>query len=443
VIRSPADKSQTGGQRRVALVIGNANYPLSPLRNPLHDAEDVKAALEGYGFRVMAGADLTLNAMRQQIATFVDGLRPGDVAFFFYAGHGMQIEGRNLLVPVDYDTRSENQAAAHCVEFDDLQRQLERSPARMSILVMDACRNNPYRSVRGWGSGMALSEAGLGSYVAFSASPGQVASDGPDGRNSTFTKNLLRVLQQPPAVSQLFRRVRDGVWQDSEQRQVPYINDQLIGDFDFAEVPQDGLPQGASQVASQAAADAAQTLLESGKRLFHAGKCGEARERFELAIRSDPRNAFAQNAAGMAYACDGLHAAAIERFQMAIRLDPAMAAAYLNRGVSYMTNGQYALAVEDFTWAIEQEPQTGAYYARRGKAYFFVRQYGAALADFNRAIELNPADSDAFYGRGQLHLRLGEYRDAVNDFDRAMALKPGFREAAADRADAEKRLKPL
>ena len=169
---------------------------------------------------------------------------------FYFSGHGIEIDGENLLVPADFplskyrSCRPSSKAAAF--PFVDVQHALEQSRASLSIFVMDACRTNPYRgNARAWDQGgPAPVEAGLGSYVAFAASPGQTADDNSGERNGLFTKFLLKALQQdPPPLSQVFRQVRDMVYEASGKRQRPYLVDQMIGDFCYSlEVPPDRRP---------------------------------------------------------------------------------------------------------------------------------------------------------------------------------------------------------
>jgi Flp pilus assembly protein TadD len=378
--------------------------------------------------------DLSLSQMQQSIAKFVGGLQKGDVALFFFSGHGMQIDGENFLVPVDFTARLASDAKESCVRFDDIQRSLEKSAAGLSIMVMDACRVNPFRGTRGLVVGMAPVEARIGSYVAFAASPGQTADDNSGERNGLFTKYLLATLRQPPPLSQLFRVVRDEVYKASRQQQMPAIQDQMLGDFFFA-------PPVAVAAAPPLPARTTVDLLEQGKTLFAQNKCAEALEYFDRAVRADPENAFAHNVAGLAYVCQNLQTSAIRSFNTAISLRPDLASAYLNRGSVYMTAGTYKLAVMDFNWAIDQEPQNSLYLTRRGQAYFGSRQYDEAMADFERAIELNSSDAEALYGRGQVRQRLGRYREAVEDYRAALERRsnlPGVKESLAA---AEQQLK--
>jgi tetratricopeptide (TPR) repeat protein len=384
-------------------------------------------------FQVITGGDLPLAGMQEVIQKFVAAIRAGDIVFIYYAGHGMQVNGENLLVPVDFSAPVESQAANACIKFDDLQRRVESSSARLSVFVVDACRNNPYRRGREWGKGLAMAEAGLGSYIAFSASPGQTADDNPDERNGLFTKFLLRGLTEPPPLSQVFRNVRDSVWVASQERQRPFIHDQIIGDFLF--VPDKPVAQSATESPD------VEQLLEEGKRLFHAAKCTESLERFDRAIRLVPANPFAQNAAGVALSCQNRQSEAIQRFSMALRLQPNMASAYLNRGMVYANSGQYDLAIEDFTWAVEQEPANATYYVRRGKAYFNIRKYQEAVGDFTRAIMLNDADAEAYCGRGRVRQRLGDYAQALGDFDLALARNNNLPEALRGRSQVLERVK--
>ncbi|MBV9506121.1 MAG: caspase family protein [Acidobacteriia bacterium] len=425
----PQSNASAVRSRRVALVLGNTEYPANRLVNPAHDAEDMKAALERMGFRVTAGTNLGLRAMNERIQQFVSDVQTGDVALVYFAGHGMQVDGENLLVPVDFAESMESSAKSHCVRFDELQHSLEKSAARVSILIMDACRENPYHRTRSWGRGMAPVEAGLGSYIAFATSPGSTASENPTERNGLFTKYLLQTLRQPPPLSQLFRTVRDEVWTASRQQQRPYIEDQLIGDFNFTE--QAGAAASATNSGLQQPGTP-QDLLENGRLLYQQGNCAGAVQSFDRAVRLVPENAFAQNAAGMAYACQNLQNQALERFNMAIRLQPDMASAYHNRGVAYLMAGRYELAAEDFTWAIEQDPGTSTNYVRRGEAYFASRKYMEAAKDFSRAIDLNPADAEAYHGRGQVSQRLGKYQEALSDYNAALERRPGFFEASRD-----------
>jgi uncharacterized caspase-like protein len=435
---TPAAVADSGAiKRRLALVIGNAAYERQPLVNPIHDAQDMKTALERVGFAVTYAADLSHQKMESQIAAFTRSLKGGDLALFYYSGHGMQIDGENLLVPVDFVLQSEAASKEHCARFNNVQRMLEQSGASLSVLVMDACRTNPFHRTRDWGRGLAPAEAGLGTYLAFAASPGQAADDNPEERNGLFTKYLLESLQQPPPLSQIFRRVRDAVHVASNRSQTPFVQDQMIGDFLFtqaaAPAPSPQQPGGATPAAAG--------RLQEAMRLYHQGNCQEAARLFDLAVRANPENAQAQNAAGLAYACQKLYTQAIPKYNMAIQIDPTLAAAYHNRGVAYMITGSYQLAKEDFDWAVQEEPTNSQNYTKLGEAQFRLREYEDAVKSFNQAIALNAADAEAFHGLGQVLQRQGKYVDAIIAYDDAIKRKASFTEAIQDRDNAAKRLR--
>ena len=426
--------------RRIALVIGNANYPGHKLANPVHDAEDVSAALERVGFTVSLGKDLSKRAMQDQVAKFLGSLRDGDVALFYYSGHGMEVDGENLLVPTDFPQAMPQPKEAKAASFplEDVQRSLERSKAQLSIVVMDACRSNPYRrNTRAWDQGLAPVDAGLGSYIAFAASPGQTADDNSGERNGLFTKFLLKELAQPPPLSQVFREVRDEVYDASGKRQRPYLVDQVTGDFSFRALAQVQAPAAPAPVAPVPQPPA---LMEEGLRLYRQGKCDEALKVFDRAIRESPQDPFAQNATGVAYVCLKQYSLAIPRFDMAVHLRPSFAEAYLNRGAAYSAQGRYELAVENFDWAVEEEPWNPVFFTRRGQANFNLRKYDEALADFDRAVELNPAGAEAFHGRGQVRERQGHYAEAVDDFRAALERNTNLIAAKQDLERVSKRL---
>jgi tetratricopeptide (TPR) repeat protein len=420
-----AQEPETG--RRRALVIGNKAYPQNPLLNPVNDALDMQAALRALGFTVEIRADAPLAKLREAAQTLARSLKPSDVGLFYFSGHGMQIDGRNLLAPVDFTARTETTAREACLEFDDVQDRLERSPAALSILIMDACRNNPFLRTRSWARGLALVEARLGSYVAFAASPGQTASDNVEERNGLFTKYVLAKLKDPLPLSALFREVRRLVYESSERTQLPYLHDQLVADFHFH-------LQAEAQSAGRSGSTPAAGLLSQGQQAYARGDCGAAFELLDRAVRQDPENPHAQNAAGLALVCLGRHSQALKRFHMAISLKPDFAAAYRSRGMSYMKDGKYDLAIEDFDWAIEREPLNSGHCTLRGWAHLLQRQYPKAQEDFGRSIALNPSDALAFHGRGLVAHRMGRYREALSDLMEARARNsrlPGLQEDIA------------
>lgn len=220
-------------EKRVALVIGNAAYPGAPLANPANDARDMAKALRRLGFDVIEKTDVTQKEMNRAITQFGERLRSDTVALFFYAGHGMQVKGKNYLIPVDAQIKSEASARAESVDVDTVMDQLSVSP--LNIVILDACRNNPFeRRFRSIGGGLAQMDAPKGSLIAYATAPGKVASDG-SGRNGLYTQELLRHIQTPGLpLEAVFKRVRNSVMASSGEAQTPWESSSLTGDFYFA-----------------------------------------------------------------------------------------------------------------------------------------------------------------------------------------------------------------
>ena len=221
--------------QRIALVIGNSKYAESPLINPTNDARAMTEALTSLGFNVTHLHDATLQQMNDAARQFGDRLRAGGVGLFFYAGHGMQIRGKNFLIPVGSDIKREDEVQYKAFDANQLLDKMESAKNPINIVILDACRNNPFaRSFRSSATGLAQMEAPVGTYVAFSTAPGRVASDG-DGANGLFTQHLLTSLRTPGRkVEDIFKQVRIGVMQDSGGQQIPWDSSSLTGDFYFA-----------------------------------------------------------------------------------------------------------------------------------------------------------------------------------------------------------------
>lgn len=227
-------------QKRVALVIGNGGYQhTAHLKNPINDANDMAAALQRLGFDVLRGIDLTQGGMRDILRTFTGKAAGADVALLFYAGHGLQVGGKNYLLPVD--AQIENQADLEFGSIDlNLVLGVMEGQAKTSIAFLDACRDNPLgtrlsRGTRsgGVGRGLAQVDSGVGTLIAFATQPGNVALDG-DGRNSPFTSALLTIMEQPGlSLSEVMISVRNEVLKSTAGKQVPWEHSSLTGQFYF------------------------------------------------------------------------------------------------------------------------------------------------------------------------------------------------------------------
>ena len=236
---------------RVALVIGNGSYAnAGVLANPVNDAQAVAGALRDIGFDVALGRDLDRSAMERMLRDFLRKAGQAKVAVLFYAGHGLQVDGRNYLVPVDAKVESASDLGFETIELDKILGSLE-DPTRATIVILDACRDNPLtRSIAARsrstavGTGLAAySTLGTGTLIAFATAPGKVALDG-TGANSPFTQGLVKHLRTPDLeVRAMLTRVRADVMAATGNKQLPWDNSSLMGEVYLASGPQDGAPQ--------------------------------------------------------------------------------------------------------------------------------------------------------------------------------------------------------
>jgi uncharacterized caspase-like protein len=227
-------------------VIGNSNYiSAPPLRNPKNDATDIAATLRKLGFEVVEGTDLTRRDTDQAIREFGRKLEGADLGLFFYAGHGLQVNGRNYLVPIDAKLERSGDLALDAVDIGVVLAQME-AEKRVNLVLLDACRDNPFsrslaRSMStgsrssSVGVGLASIQSAIGTMIAYATQPDNVALDG-EGRNSPFTGALLKHIGTPGLdITTVMRRVRADVITATREKQVPWDHSSLIGDVVLAQ----------------------------------------------------------------------------------------------------------------------------------------------------------------------------------------------------------------
>jgi hypothetical protein len=227
---------KTTPERRVALVIGNAAYLEQPLRNPRHDASDMVTVLQEVGFAVSPVYDGDKRTMLEAIRAFRQQVRPGDVALFYYAGHGVQVDGENYLIPVGARIDTPADIEHEAIPVQRILNSLMEAQANPSLIILDACRDNPYRGLRSLERGLAAFRVSSlpGALIAYATSPGNVSFDGSD-RNGIYTKHLLRYIRQPGlGIQQMFLQVRVAVYQETAGKQTPWESVALTREFYFA-----------------------------------------------------------------------------------------------------------------------------------------------------------------------------------------------------------------
>jgi uncharacterized caspase-like protein len=228
-------------EKRYALVIGNSNYgkEIGILKNPLNDATDVATELRKSNFEVQLVTNATYVQMREAMRKFHEQLTSGQqdqtVGLFYYAGHGVAFQDENYLVPIDASVKYEDDIVRMCFPVQRMVlANMERSNSRMNIVILDACRNNPFpATTRSISAGLGEMKRARGSFIAYATAPGSVASDGV-GRNGLYTQELIKAMRKSGlTIEQVFKEVRMNVLRLSGEKQYTWDSSNIIGEFYF------------------------------------------------------------------------------------------------------------------------------------------------------------------------------------------------------------------
>jgi hypothetical protein len=223
-------------ETRTALVIGNSEYSFGPLINPANDAKLMGETLTRTGFKVNTVLNADRQTMQRALLDFSRDIRDKEtVGLFYFAGHGVQVNGQNYLIPVDADIKAESEVKIFGINVDEFVATLERADGRTNIVILDSCRNNPFGSAgRSLNKGLAAIDAPTGTFIAYSTAPGQIALDG-EGANSPYATALAKALIEPNIpIEQAFKLTRRDVLNVTKSTQTPWESSSLTGDFVFA-----------------------------------------------------------------------------------------------------------------------------------------------------------------------------------------------------------------
>ena len=283
---------QALAENRIALVIGNSSYTaVTALPNPANDAKAMTNFLNSAGFQVVQAPDLTQSDMRRTIADFAKTVTekgPDTVALVFYAGHGLQVDGENFLVPVDARIEREADVPLQAMRLNDLMNALSSVPSKSRIVILDACRNNPFSTInKTAGRGLAIVDAPNGSIVSYSTAPGTEALDG-DGQNSPYTTALMKIGHEPGLqIEQLLKRVRLDVSNTTARQQFPWESSSLTVEFSFfpaGSTQERATPASNGQPGAAAKARSETRSVEAWQKEL---KSKTAREAYEIVVRED------------------------------------------------------------------------------------------------------------------------------------------------------------
>lgn len=255
----PVTASAFWGKGKVALVVGNSRYAFSPLKNPVHDAQDISDALGRLGFDVVCITDAPQAALKKKITEFKNKLNNSNgVGLFYYAGHAVQVRDVNYLLPVDMALSDSVSLAQSAVRVDTIINIMESSGNDTNIVILDACRNNPFdryvedagaegglsRAVRGVkvkrSTGLADVQSFPKTFIAYATAPNKTAADG-SGRNGIYTKHLLQhIATNGLDIETIFKRVRKDVIRETHGKQIPWERSSLLEDFYFIKPKREG-----------------------------------------------------------------------------------------------------------------------------------------------------------------------------------------------------------
>ena len=415
---------------RHALVVGNAGYATAPLLNATSDASAVAKVLEKAGFTV----DLRLNATQKQlqdaVTAFGDRLKGGGAGLFYFAGHGVQIKGRNFLMPVGSDIKREDEVPYKAVDVQQVLDKMETARNRINVVILDACRDNPFaRSSRSGGGGLTQVDAPIGSVVAFATAPGSVASDG-KGSNGLYTQHLLANIERPGMpIEEVFKRVRLGVRLDSNGSQVPWESTSLEGDFMFF-APQITAKSGPTVLPAPPGVEQI-ARAERGYELLRQGQLDDAERIFRaLAGSGHPEVAWMgrEGVAELQLARGDAQAALTEANQI-IASAPTRSAAYLIRGRALSATGQGKAGQDDLQLAAST--RTSADFSwQKSSALVAVGNVQrksdpqAAIKSYERAAREDAQSVDALSNLAVALNQAGQPARAKTVLERAQALNP-------------------
>ncbi|MCA6110646.1 caspase family protein [Bradyrhizobium cenepequi] len=318
--------------RRVAFVVGNGAYKnVTPLPNPTIDAKSMAGALRNVGFEVVEGTNLTRDKMTEKLLDFGKKAQGADIAVFYYAGHGIAISGTNYLLPIDADIKSEMDVKLGSAINIDLTLDQTMSDAKVKLVFLDACRDNPFaakiksnsatRSVNVQ-TGLAEMKSGEGTLIAFATGPGQTALDGQEGANSPFTRALIANITQPGVeIQQAMTKVRAQVNEETNKGQLPWGHTNLIGSVYLNGMPANNTPAAAAPAGSTAVAAAPSSDVEL--EFWRSIKDSNKTEEFNAYLLSYPNGQFRSLALARIAALESGAAPSTQTRNLTAGIDPA------------------------------------------------------------------------------------------------------------------------
>jgi tetratricopeptide (TPR) repeat protein len=464
-------------QQKYALVIGNGAYTnITRLNNPVNDANDMATALESLGFQV----DKVLNGSLDQMENAVIRLRnrlstnAASYGFFFYAGHGVQSNGDNYLIPADANIAGESFLRQRAVQMQVVLDELNQAGNTLNIVVLDACRDNPFNWSRSGSRGLSVvGSQPADSIIVYATGSGQVAQDG-TGRNGLFTEQLLKNIKTPGlSVRDIFDRTGADVARVSGRKQIPAIYSQFFGTAYLAgtaPVNPQPAPQPSpnpqpvpSTIVAYVNTDSLNvrfgpsadygiiTSLARNTRVeVISASGGWSSIRYSQnttsntgyvnssylsnnPVQPNPQTARTYYDRGVMFLNRGDNDTAIAEYTEAIRIDPNYAVAYNDRGLAYNNKGDYDRGIADCTQALRIDPNLANAYGNRGLAYINKGDNDRGIADCTQALRIDPNIANIYNNRGWAYINKGDNDRGIADCTQAIRIDPNLANAYNNR----------
>ena len=431
---------------RQALIIGNDNYPGNVLKNARNDANAIAEVLASLGYKTTLQLDADRKTMDDTITTFADGLNSGDIALVYYSGHGLQVDGENYLVPIDFHISTADDVPRQGYSLSAILQKLANRGARSQVIILDACRDNPFLRDRSLRNGWASPATPEGIFLAFGTAPGSTASDNPGAVNGLFTQALLRYLKSSDLeVEQLFAKVREDVARESNGLQVPWVASGLIGTLHLIpqldSTPVQGTPSirtglvspnlpGPRSVVTKREGQpnnaSVNTLVQQGLLLVEQQNYQEAVRSLSAALAIDPHCSIALRVIALIFHILGRSTDAMSEIDQALLADPGDPLPYYYRCLIALPNDP-ASAIRDCEAAVGLQPSFAPAHIELSNALLMLGQTGKAYTEAKTAILLDPNSALAYSMLGKVEASLGNYPAAQQDYAVAVRLSTSER----------------
>lgn len=416
--RDAAQQQKQTSERRLALVIGNGGYQNGKLKNPPNDATAVTGVLRELGFEVTSGIDKSQHEMKQMIREFGQRLRAnGGVGLFYFAGHGVQAKGRNYLIPVDADIQAEADLEDQAVDVNYLLRFLDDAENALNIVILDACRNNPFtRSFRSAQEGLAQVRAPTGTLIAYATAPDSAAADGV-GANSPYTQELMKQLRVSGVlVETVFRRVTEQVSSRTNGKQEPWFSANVKGDFYFS------------------GGGVAAHINDADDEFWQSIKTSADPEDYKAYLNAFPTGRYAviaQNALRRVQSVRPLGNISLKEESESSNSagQPSDdATSHFEVGLALAKNRKWKEAEPEYRLAIAANPNRAEWHNRLSDTLIGLKKYEEAEAEARKAILLDPRLADSHYRLGVALSWQNKWTECETEYREAVRLDPSIAE---------------